>query len=141
MRLLERWQDVSNRHPPTKNELVFDELVFQHPGLFLSEPVWNGDDLVDLRYEKVGPEHDARNGRTVQGLFYSEALHARIWPRSVRAYSEVLKTGEPHYWEIINTAYGAPPQRYVRLLLPLYDAHGRAASFLGSRVWIDAVTS
>lgn len=135
--LLERWQRISNQHPPTQHDLAFDDFVDEHPGLILVEPVWRGNDLLDLKYVQVGPEHDARNRKPLKGLLYSEALHARVLGRHVRAYGEVFTTGEPHYWEITNTVYGAPPQQWVRLLLPLYDEAGNAVMFLGSCVWKD----
>ncbi len=134
--LLAKWQATSKKHLPTEGDLPFKKLVAEHPGLMTVEPILGDGKLIDLRFVLVGPEHDKRNGVPVSGVLFSEALHAGVMRRHVRVYSQVLESGEPHYWEITNTIYGAPPQQYVRLLLPIYDKAGVMISFLGSCVWL-----
>lgn len=136
-KLLKRWQDVAKHHPPTRDDLSFDDLVADHPGLMLIEPVWSGNGITDLNHLRVGPEHALRTGGQLQGRLYSQTLDQKVHERMVAVYRTVLETGEPHYWQRINGVYGAPPVEFSRLLLPLYDDHGQPECLIGCWVWKD----
>ncbi len=136
-KLLEHWNALSQTRPPREPDFPFDDLVKAHPGLILLKPEWDKKGNLDLRYIRVGPEHNRRNQTEIEGELCSQMLYPHQFDRFVEVYGEVMESGRPHYWEIANTVFGTPPQEYVRLLLPLYDDEGRFAAFLGDCVWQD----
>jgi len=135
--LLERWKRVCKQHPPTQVDLSFDELVVEYPGLFLVDPTPELDGSLDPIFVRAGPECKKRIRKDMEGLPYSRSINPRVLAQVNRIYPHIIATGEPHYWEITNALYGAPPQQYHRLLLPLYDAGGSASHLLGLCIWID----
>lgn len=134
-KLLKRWQDIAKHHRPKQSDLSFDDMVGEHPGLMLVEPVRSDERIVDLNHLRVGPAHLRRTGAQLEGKLYSQTLYPKVLDRMIAVYRSVLETGEPHYWQRINGVYGAPPIEFCRLLLPLYDDHGKAECLIGSWVW------
>lgn len=133
--LLIRWQDVAKHHPPTTDDLRFDDLVGEHSGLMLIEPVLFAEELRDLKHLRVGPEHALRTGAQLEGKLYSQFLNPKVLTRMLAVYAAVPKTGEPHYWQRMDNVYGAPPTEFCRLLLPLHDTSGNTDCLLASLVW------
>ena len=133
--LLANWQAVADRRPPRLDDLPFDELVKQHPGLALTEPCAGRNGKSDYKYARVGPEFSVRTGRNLEGLSLSQALHPTLASPSIDVHTQVKDTGCPHYWEVTNAYSDAPPQEYARLLLPIYGAHGDVECFMSCCVW------
>lgn len=135
--LLNYWQRTARHHPPTQRDLAFDDLVVEHPGLMLIEPLLSDKGKIDLKHARVGPAHLRQTGTTLEGKLYSQILNPAVLDRMIAVYQTVLETGEPHYWQRINGVFGAPPDEFSRLLLPLYDSSGTAECLIGSWVWKD----
>lgn len=135
--LLEHWQSVSRKHPPTQTDFMFDELVAARGGLFLAEPVKRQDGQDDVRYIRVGPEHQVHSRRELSNGSFSDTTHPNMLTRVIDSYIQVMQTGQPQYWEFVNTVYGSPPVEVQRLLLPLYDDKGVFDCFLGECIWCD----
>lgn len=133
--LLKRWQDISKQHFPTADDLVFDDLVADHPGLFWVQTTPNDANGFDMTVLRVGPEQRLRNPGLKEGEPYFTSETPNILSEASRIYTQTLETGEPHYWELLSNGYGNPPQQYVRLLLPLYHGDGNITGLLGSTIW------
>lgn len=135
--LYQRWQRVAAKHLPCNADLSFEDLVDAHPGLCLIEPAVSPEGRHDYRYCRVGPEHQVRTGRALEGSFLTDVLYAASIQQVLQAYGEMLDSGRPHYWESINLVHGARPLTYVRLLLPLFGPDQRVIHLLGDWVWRD----
>ena len=133
---LARWQEIATTRTPTLADMAFEDLVGENPGLALIEPDWSSGSL-DFRYIKVGPEHAQRTGKQLEGKVFTKKLYPDAARRAIAAYRDVLNSGEPQYWELMNSVFGSPPIEYVRLLLPLHDDAGKVVAIIGNWVWKD----
>ena len=93
--LLALWRDISIRRIPTLDDLVFDDLLGAHPGLFLVDPVQNCDDRFDLKLRRTGPELAKRIGQNLDGALASQTLGPHFTDRLARIVPQMIETGEP----------------------------------------------
>ncbi len=137
--LLQRWQSIVATRLPSEADFPFADLVGEHPGLGLIEPAVSPEGRPDYRYCRVGPEHESRTGRALEGSFYSDVLYAACIQRVLQAYGEIQSSGQPHYWDSINLVHGSRPLAYGRLMLPLFADDQKVRHLLGCWIWRDGV--
>ena len=135
--LLQRWHRVADDRLPRESDLPFDQLVGDYPGLGLIEPAVSPEGRQDYRYCRVGPEHELRTGRALEGGFMGDVLHAGCIQRVLVTYGEICASGQPHYWESINLVHGSRPLSYGRLILPLFGSGQKVCELLGCWIWHD----
>ncbi len=133
--LLAKWQNVFADHRPTKADLPFDKLVVDHPGLAYIRPVFEAIRLVDLGYDRVGPDYKKHMNFDPTGLTYADFVRQKLRERCLLVFGSSMESGLPHYWHVSNLVHGYASSDYERLLLPLYDADGDFDLFLIDCVW------
>ncbi|MEZ5811853.1 MAG: hypothetical protein R3D45_10620 [Rhizobiaceae bacterium] len=134
-RLLDEWRQAWERRPPTTEDLSFDALIGDYPGLFLVDPGRRKRGKPDPLVIRAGPAIGERIKREIGGMHFSDLIHPQIRKRVNDVYAALMKTGRPHYWEMANTVFGSRPDRYHRLLLPLYSHDATIEYLLGCCAW------
>lgn len=132
-RMLQIWCDIAQERRPVRADFPVDETTLR--GLAILVPCDQGGGARDYCFEYAGPEHTERTGRALTGASCSEVVHPWKLKHVIETYDEIFSSGEPHYWDFVNTINGAPPQAYSRLLLPLFDGAGNVEAAIGLWVW------
>ena len=87
-------------------------------GVLVIEVV-EGDETVRFRYRLAGTEIAARAGRDPTGKFFEELYEGAYLESAASTYSELLKSGLPHYSQrVFPIGKGVSDLRYDRLILP-----------------------
>lgn len=133
--LLDKWKRAWEHRPPTGEDLRYDALLEEYPGLFLVDPGPKKRGRYDPVMVRLAPAVTEKVNREVDGMRFSQIIHPQMRKHVDEVYLTLMETGRPHYWEMANVIYGSSPERYHRLLLPIYGAAGKIDHLLGCCAW------